>query len=58
MQRFDTLMRPAHPVRQGCPALNQGVLCSLLRSLLLVLRLGTATRVTPIPWMVFSFSRL
>jgi hypothetical protein len=41
-------MRPSHPVRQRCPARNQRVRCSFLRSLLFVLRLGTATRLTPI----------
>jgi hypothetical protein len=48
-RRFSTLMRPSHPVRQRCPARNQRDLCNFLRSLLLVLGLGTATRVTPIP---------
>jgi hypothetical protein len=39
----------SHPIRQRCPSLNQRDLCNFLRSLLLVLRFGTATRVTPIP---------
>jgi hypothetical protein len=46
----------------GPPALSGSeptrVLCSFLRSLRLLLQFGTATRLTPIPWMVFSFFRL
>ena len=48
------LILPSHPVLHFCPFLNQRVFCRFLRSGLLVERLGTETRLTPISWAAFS----
>src|SRR5579864_6544758 len=55
-RRFSVLIRPSEPVRQRCPFLNQRLFCSLRRSWLRVLRLGTETYFTPISYRVSSLS--
>src|ERR1017187_2633739 len=53
-RRFTTLMRPSQPVRHFCPLRNHGFFWSRFRSALLVLRLGTQTRLTPLSCAAFS----
>jgi len=47
---------PSLPVRHFCPCLNQRFLCSRFRSELLVLRLGTQTRLTPFRALPFHLA--
>ena len=54
-RRLTTLMRPSHPVRHFWPLRNQRFFCSRLRSGLLLERLGTHTRLTPIAFAAASF---
>ena len=50
-----TLMRPSHPQRHFWPFRNQRFFCSRLRSGLLVERLGTQMRLTPLDLAAASF---
>src|ERR1700758_4302551 len=54
-RRLTTLMRPSAPLRHFCPLRNQRFFCSRLRSGLLVERLGTQTRLTPLAFAAASF---
>ena len=54
-RRLTTLMRPSDPVRHFWPLRNQRFFCSRLRSGLLVERLGTHTRFTPLALAAASF---
>src|ERR1700736_1827564 len=54
-RRLPTLMRPSHPVRHLWPLRNQRFFCSRFRSVLLVLRLGMQTRLTPLAFAAASF---
>ncbi len=54
-RRLTTLMRPSDPVRHFCPLRNQRFFCSRLHSGLLVERLGTQTRLTPLAFAAASF---
>src|ERR1039458_3073341 len=54
-RRLSTLMRTLHPVLHFCPLLNQRFFCSRLSAALLVERLGTETRFTPICFAMVTF---
>src|SRR6202140_3363018 len=54
-RRLSTLMRPSHPVLHFCPFLNQRFFCSSFSAALLVERLGTETRFTPICFAMATF---
>jgi hypothetical protein len=56
-RRLTTLMRPSEPVRHFWPLRNQRFFCSRLRSGLLVERLGTQTRLTPLALAAAALSR-